>query len=85
MPANGQGENAQSRVVATTPPHVQVIGLGGTDGEVPGSGSMYNAFLNERVNKSNNRNMGPSRAYSAVGDARLPSIKMSQRQTGRTS
>ena len=85
MPANGEGQNAQNRRTVTTPPHVRPMGGTGTDGEVGGSGAMYSGFLNERENKSNPRNTGPSRPYGAIGASKIPAASMSSRQTGRTS
>ena len=61
-------------------------GVGGGDlsqGEVPGAGSTYSAFLNERPNLSNPRNQGPTRAPSREGAAKVPVVSMNSRHTGK--
>lgn len=86
MKSKGMGANASPTVVATTGPHVSgdVVGTR-TDGEFPGVGSVYAATLNERENKSNTRNRGPSRDPGVVGGAKLPAMGMASRQTGRVA
>ena len=54
-----------------------------SQGEVPGSGSMYGATLNERPNISNSRNQGPTREHSRLGMSTIPIAMMGSRNTGR--
>ncbi len=54
---------------------------GRSDGEYSGVGSSYSAGLDERVNKANTRNRGPSGDKSLIGS--LPSTTESSRHTAR--
>lgn len=54
-----------------------------SQGETPGTGSLYAAVLNERPNVSNPRNMGPSRAPSRMGSTPIPVVGQDVRVTGR--
>ena len=49
--------------------------------EIGGVGARYNATLNERMNKSLNRNAGPDRPMANRGF--LPTPGMGVRKTGR--
>lgn len=81
----GTGQTSPNSMVSATRKGMGE-GSGGdrTEGEVPGTGSSYGALLNERENKSNTRNRGPSRSGGAVGGASLPVVSMGARNTGRT-
>lgn len=78
----GIGQSAAT-VNATTSPHVSPKGQTGTDGETSGSGVRYNATLNQRRNKSNMRNAGPSRPNSTTGAAKIPTASQGSRKTGK--
>lgn len=54
-----------------------------SQGEVPGTGSIYAAMLNERPNISNPRNMGPTRAPSRSGGTEMSIVGMETRKTGK--
>ena len=56
-----------------------------SQGEVPGSGTIYAAMLNERPNISNPRNRGPERAPSRSAATPIPVQTMASRATGRIS
>lgn len=58
-------------------------GGGRSQGETPGSGSIYAAVLNERPNISNPRNRGPMRAPSRMGRTPVAATTMTSRKTGR--
>lgn len=51
------------------------------DGEMGGVGSSYRATLNERKNKSMNRNAGPDRPSANKGT--LPLVSQGQRKSGK--
>ena len=53
-----------------------------SQGEVPGSGTLYAAVLNERPNASNTRNRGPERPGSMSAKP-IPAVTMGSRATGR--
>lgn len=78
----GIGQSAAT-ANATTSPHVSPQGQTGTDGETPGAGAKYGATLNQRGNKSNMRNLGPSRPNSTTGAAKLPVASQGSRKTGK--
>jgi len=81
----GQGQTEPKTRVATTGKPTQPLPGERTDGEWPGAGSIHTATLNERQNKSNMRNRGPSRGTGGlVGDAVLPILTSATRRTGRT-
>ena len=54
-----------------------------SQGECPGAGSLYSAFLTERPNLAMTRNMGPSRAPSRSGGTPIPIVDQGVRKTGR--
>lgn len=54
-----------------------------SQGETPGSGSIYAAMLNERPNLSNPRNRGPERAPSRSAATPIPITTQASRATGR--
>lgn len=56
--------------------------MAGDGEEVGGVGSRHSAVLNERANKSLNRNAGPSRG--SVNNGTIPNVGMGSRRTGRT-
>lgn len=56
-----------------------------SQGEVPGSGTIYSVMLNERPNLSNPRNRGPERAPSRSAATPIPIQSMGSRATGRIS
>lgn len=56
-----------------------------SQGETPGSGSIYAAMLNERPNISNPRNRGPERPPSRSAATPIPVVNMGGRATGRIS
>lgn len=56
-----------------------------SQGEAPGSGSIYAAMINERPNISNPRNRGPERAPSRSAATPIPIVEMGSRATGRLS
>lgn len=58
-------------------------GDGRRQGEVPGSGTLSSAVLNQRPNTSDPRNQGPSGTPSVIGSAEFPIVTMADRKTGR--
>lgn len=56
-----------------------------SQGETPGSGSIYAAVLVERPNLSSTRNRGPEREPSRMGSSAIPIMTMADRNTGRKS
>jgi len=79
----GQGQSASHGGSVTTSGRAPYTPSPATDGETTGVGSSYAATLNERENKSNMRNTGPSRDGGPVGDKMLPVANMGSRNTGR--
>lgn len=56
-------------------------GMRGDGEEVGGVGSIYAAVLNERMNKSLNRNAGP--AHPSANTGTIANVSMASRNTGR--
>jgi hypothetical protein len=80
----GLGMARSNRVAITNPPAAAHQMTSGADGEqVGGVGSTYRAEINERPNKSNNRNMGPTGPMSFAGRTPLPVATKARRHTGR--
>ena len=75
--------NASHQKDAKNPPNPDSADSGGgnTDGEGMGVGTIYTATLNERENKSLNRNAGPGRPSANNGEIPTPDKKV--RKTGR--
>lgn len=81
--AEFNGRNQAKRVAATTTGHGSAAAGGdmGDGEEIGGVGSRHTATLNERANKSLNRNAGPSRPSANTGKVSTPG--MGSRKTGR--
>jgi hypothetical protein len=79
---NGTGNSSSNNVNATRSSTFAKFS-GSSEGETDGVGSVFSAQLNERPNRSNNRNMGPDRAPSPHGSARIPIVTQASRNTGR--
>lgn len=73
----------RSRSVDVTRAGRGATGGGTSLGETAGAGSLFSAVITERPNTSNNRNQGPSRASTEIGQASLPVVTSEQRNTGR--
>lgn len=56
-----------------------------SQGETPGTGTIYSVLLNERPNISNPRNRGPERTPSRSGATPIPEVTLASRATGRVS
>jgi hypothetical protein len=82
----GVGMARSNRVGITNPPAAAHQLTSPADGEeIGGVGAKYFAEINERENKSNPRNMGPSRVGSFAGRSPLPVATKAKRHTGRVS
>lgn len=82
----GVGMARKNRDEITNPPAAAHQMTSPADGEeIGGVGARYFATINERENKSNNRNMGPDRPGSFVGRTPLPVATKAVRHTGRVS
>lgn len=84
----GVGMARSNRVGITNPPAAAHQLTSPADGEeIGGVGAQYFATINERENKSNQRNTGPNRVGSFVGRSPLPVATKSttRRNTGRVS
>ncbi len=80
----GLGMAASNRRMITNPPAAAHTHTSGADGEqIGGVGAKYLADINERENKSNNRNMGPTGTPSFVGRSPIPVTTKASRHTGR--
>jgi hypothetical protein len=75
--------NTQHKVAAKTPAEKSLTVEGGetSDGEGFGVGTTYTAVLNERENKSLNRNAGPERPSANTG--KISTVTRGARKTGR--
>ena len=80
----GLGMAASNRRMITNPPAAPHSHTSSADGEeIGGVGSKYFADINERENKSNNRNMGPTGSPSFVGRSALPVATKASRKTNK--
>lgn len=76
------GGIARAHTVVVTP-RGSGVAVGRSQGEGIPAGTVFSAYLNERPNLSNGRNLGPSGDPSPVLGAGLPVVTMNMRSTGR--